>query len=73
MQDQKTKKRVELAKRISQLYREMREILPLAVPPSEKDWESRNFKMLTSKEAEKLERLAKEIKKAQKEWDKLKR
>jgi hypothetical protein len=50
----------QLARRLVEVERRIKELFPLAQPPETEDWEKANFKILTEDQGEELVRLAQE-------------
>lgn len=61
----------ELAKRLVEVERRIKELFPLAQPPENKDWEKANFMMLSENQGEELVRLAEEARRLRAEMARL--
>ena len=69
MPEDREKKRLELAKRLTELTSDMRKLLPPADPPEKRGQQTMNPRLLTRDEAAELLRLALEAREVRDEFD----
>jgi hypothetical protein len=60
-----------LARRLVEVERRIKELFPLAQPPETEDWEKANFTILTEDQADELVNLAQEARKLRAEMTRL--